>query len=128
MKSVILLALIILINGAAFASTEAEAIYSVLNVAAQPEAPNSWVYTKSVGGLTCSKYDSNNHEDDISYNCMIAISLINAEAVYSALNIEEKPLTADRTQLKYEKSVGGISCVKTNNIRMGESFSCSVLL
>lgn len=46
------------------------------------------------------------------------------EDLYSALETEEKALPAPKTQLKYEKSVGGLICVRVRDVWNGEQFAC----
>lgn len=55
-----------------------------------------------------------------------ALISIEADAIYFALNVDEQPLRSPRTQLKYQKSVGGLTCIKLNDTRSGDKFSCSV--
>lgn len=51
-----------------------------------------------------------------------------SEVLYSALDVEEKIVHTKRTTLKYEKTVGGLTCIKTNVIRQGDNFNCSFTL
>jgi hypothetical protein len=46
--------------------------------------------------------------------------------LYSAIDALEKPMTAQRTLLKFEKVTGGLTCSKTSNQLRGLSFHCSL--
>lgn len=123
-----LLAIVFLVSGTAFASTGAESIYNALNVQEEAmSAPRTQLkYQKSVGGLTCIKINDIRSGD--SFSCSLTLSQADTVAIYSALNVEEGTLPAVRTELKYKKSVGGLSCVKTNHIAKGDSVDCSLSL
>jgi hypothetical protein len=59
---------------------------------------------------------------------IISKKVDNSKLIYQALNVEEKALAAPRTQMKLEKSVGGLTCIKVNEIRKGNSYSCQFKL
>lgn len=123
-----LLALVFLTSGTAFASTGAESIYNTLNVqeVALPAQRTQLKYQKSVGGLVCVKV--NEILLGNSYSCNLTLSQVKTIEIYSALNVEEGILPAVRTESKYQKSVTGLSCVKTNHIVLGVSVDCSFSL
>lgn len=114
------------VGGTAFASSGAEAVYSALDVAEQAlSAPRTQLkYEKAVGGLSCIKLDD--IRSGTSFSCSLNVASADQGAIYSALKVEETTLPAVRTELKYQKSVGSLSCIKTNHIRQGDSFNCSV--
>ena len=124
----ILLVIIFLASGTAFASTEAEAIYNALNVKEEPQQADRTrlKYKKSVGGLDCFKVNHIRTGD--SFSCSLTISKVDTAAIYSVFKIEEEILPAKRTEIIYQKSVGGLTCVKTNHIYRGDSFDCSLSL
>lgn len=70
----------------------------------------------------------------MKYAKLLLISLcfskfaIASEGIYSALNIQEKAMSAKRTELKFQKSIGGLTCIRVNHISIGDSFSCSIQL
>ncbi len=81
---------------------------------------------KSIGGISCIKVNHVVRGD--SFSCEIDASLLDSSLLYNNLEVEEKSLPAQRTQLKYEKRVGKLSCVKVNTILKGDSFNCKIKL
>lgn len=122
----IILAVMLLATGNAFASTGAEAIYNSLNVQEESmSAPRTqFKNQKSVGGLTCIKINEIISGD--TFTCSLTLSKTDSAAIYSALNVQESTLPAARIELKYKKSIGSLSCVKTNHIATGDSVECSL--
>lgn len=122
----VLFAIILLASGAAAASSGAESIYNALNVKEKKveAALAQMVNDKSVGGLSC--VEINLAINEAKYACTLNAKNVDEMAIYSALNVEEKILPAARTELSYEKSVGGLTCVKTNHILNGDSVKCSL--
>lgn len=122
------LTLAFLVNSSAFASTGAEAIYKALNIQEQALMADrtQLKYQKSVEGLMCIKLNDIRTGD--SFSCFLTLSKIDTAAIYSALNVEEEVLPADRTELKYQKSIGGLSCIKTNHIMSGDFVNCTLSL
>ena len=62
----------------------------------------------------------------LGFFCGISWNALASEEIYNALDVEEKPLSAPRIELKYQKMVGGIICVKRNHMLEGISFACTV--
>lgn len=66
---------------------------------------------------------------------LVAIGLISlflaygafaSESIYYALDTQEIPLAASRTELRYQKSVGGITCLKVDSVTSGRVYSCEI--
>lgn len=51
-----------------------------------------------------------------------------SEKLWEALNVTASSVAAPRTQLVYRKSVGGLDCLKINDISSGTSYSCKIQL
>lgn len=121
MKCIILLLGLISVTNA-FAS--AQDLYNAIDVEAEVlAAPRTELkLQKKVGGLTCIK--TNHIVSGDKYKCEIDFAALDSSAIYNVLNVEEEPLPALRIQLKYKKESGSLSCVKVNDIRSGDSFTC----
>lgn len=53
------------------------------------------------------------------------LSVASDEEIYNALSVRETALNANRMEMKYEKSVGGLTCVRTNSNLSGDNYACS---
>jgi len=108
------------------AAVNAEAIYNALNVQEemQPAPRTQSVTTKSVGGLICTKTDDIRF--GVSFSCGLVGFGVDDQEIYTALNVPEQSLPAVRTELRYEKAIGGLSCVRINVIQKGDVFHCSL--
>jgi len=59
--------------------------------------------------------------------CMLAtLNAFASEELYTALNVEETAVDAPRTELVYQKAVGGITCKKTVLLTEEIKFACEV--
>lgn len=120
-----ILALIVLVSSSAFASQDSRALYEALNVQEEPlSAPRTTMtFQKSVGGLTCVKVDIIT-EDQSNYMCAMNFARANTRAIYEALDVQVTTLDAVRTELKFQKSAGGVTCLKTVHVLHGDTYQC----
>lgn len=56
-----------------------------------------------------------------STECSLAFSELNESQIYYSLNIEEQKMPALPAQLKHQKAISGLTCVKTNKIIGGDA-------
>lgn len=54
----------------------------------------------------------------------LSFAALASQETYHALDVTEESLPAVRSELKFQKSVGGIRCFKTSHIRSGVSYKC----
>lgn len=114
------LALLSLLSLNAFASQD---IYQALNTEELSLSSTlSNKKFKSVGGLTCTKESS--YTEGKKFECEFDFNRIDSAKIYKALVAVERSLAAPRTELRYEKKAGGLSCLKVNSIQSRNSFSC----
>lgn len=59
---------------------------------------------------------------------VLASSALASEEIYYALSTNETSLVAPRTEIKTGKSVGGLSCVRTNHVVHGTHYACDLNL
>jgi len=53
------------------------------------------------------------------------VTPVSSAQLYESLSVEAVPAAAERTELVFQKKVGGVTCTKTDHIRRGVSYSCS---
>ena len=123
----IVLGLAILSSFSSIASVDKILIYNALGVKEEPMvAPRTQLrYEKSIGGLSCIKVNDISSDGE-TVSCTLNISEIDSAAIYDALDVEEVPMAAPRTQLRYQKSIGRLSCILVNDITSGNDIDCTL--
>lgn len=121
----ILFAVSMLLTLSAFASQE---IYESFNVEEQvlPSSRMEIIYQKAAGGITCTK--TKYFEEDAAYVCKADIESFDSAMIYGLLQVEEVLIPSSRLEVKHQKKVGGITCVKTRSYNDEISYNCSVQL
>lgn len=116
-------ALIALFSIHGFASEE---LFQALNVEAVKLSSSGLTEksVKSVGGVSCTKISS--YTDGKKFECEFDFKALDSEKIYKSLKASERSLAAPRIELKYEKAVGSLSCVKTSKIQSGVEFNCKL--
>lgn len=116
-------------------TSSAELIYNLLNVEEKsghdensnglPPAIGARVTNKSVGGLKCEKVTSTAPNAIPQYSCSVNTPL-NAEQIYTALNVEEAPQGANTVA----KVAGDLVCKRMNPSKSNSKirYICSITI
>lgn len=115
-----------LILATSLSSFASEDLFRSMNVS-EVSLSNSGINSKSqksVGGVTCVKEYS--YSKGTKFSCDLDLGTFDSAKVYKALNTSERSVAAPRTELRYAKVAGNLTCFKTNRIQGGDKFNCKL--
>ena len=83
------------------------------------------LHKKTVGGLSCRKYKEKGAATT-AYLCLLHPALLDAEAIYNTFDVDEISIEVPDTYLKYQKTLGNLSCTRTLNQADVNMFECQL--